>query len=308
MLKQMYKYTDVMMQLKKPLVKEAVLNVYGGEAIYHPNIIEILQQSTKEYEQYSSRWKLQRRLTTNATATTSKWKKICEHIEGITFSYHTQGPAKLKTQFKKNIDHAIDNSIPYDMVVLMHPHKDYWKDCVDFYKYCLKHKLNARPKLLDGVEGVYSQQHLRELQELTKANKVFDLVKDDIQVEKQARGCCGGRPLCTNRNLKEINITVPRNQGFKGWHCSAHQFFIHGNCVNGEYYTNKDCRMKLDQTIGSIANIETMPEYISEIDSQIKSKTLPMLLCKQELCLCGTCAPKSVYNENLNNILKIYNA
>ena len=66
--------------------------------------------------------------------------------------------------------------------------------------------------------------------------------------------------------------------------------------------------MKLDQTIGSIANIETMPEYISEIDSQIKSKTLPMLLCKQELCLCGTCAPKSVYNENLNNILKIYNA
>jgi hypothetical protein len=42
MLKQMYQYTDVMMQNKKIQFKDAILNVYGGEALYHPNIEEII--------------------------------------------------------------------------------------------------------------------------------------------------------------------------------------------------------------------------------------------------------------------------
>jgi len=308
MLKQMYQYTDVMMQNKKAYYKEAILNVYGGEAIYHPNIVPILMQSTMEYEKkYSDRWSLKRRLTTNATAQPAKWKQICEHIEGVTFSYHTQGPDKLKTVFKKNIDHVVNIQKQYDIVILMYPHGDYWQDCLDFLQYCQTNKLNARPRLLDGGLGLYSQQQLAQLQELTKENPLMDSIKQDLAVEKQTRGCCGGRPLCVNRNLKQTNVMVPKTQGFENWHCSAHQFFLHGNCVNGEYYTNKDCRMKLDQTRGAIATVDTMPAYINTIDQQIKNHSLPNLVCKQKVCLCGTCAPKSHEPETLKKILKIYN-
>ena len=307
MLKQMYEYTDVIMQMKKQQFKDAILNVYGGEAIYHPNITEILVKSTKEFEPYEGRWRLQRRLTTNASALENKWKLICDHIEGFTFSYHSESPKKMKTLFKKNIDHVLKIGKPYDVIIMMYPHKEHWQDCIDFLKYCQANKLNVRAKLLDGG-WFYEQEHLEELQQYTKHDPAFKNVSNSIRIDKQTRGCCGGRTLCTNRNFKDIQRTVPRKQGFIDWHCSAHQFFLHGNCVNGHYYTNKDCRMRLDQTRGPISTIETMPDYIKSINAQIKSNTLPTLVCKQEVCMCGTCAPKSIFKENLTDILKIYNA
>ena len=100
---------------------------------------------------------------------------------------------------------------------------------------------------------------------------------------------------------------VPRNLGFEGWNCSANHFFLHANSVYGEYYTNKDCRVKLDQTRGPIATIDTMPEYISYVRQHLLSNTLPVMRCVQKVCLCGTCAPKSIHKENLENIMNIYN-
>ena len=98
MLKQLYQYTDVMMHYKKNSFKDAILNIYGGEALYHPDIEKILIETTREYEKYSDRWGLRRRITTNATATETLWRVVCEHIEGITFSYHSQGSEKLKSR------------------------------------------------------------------------------------------------------------------------------------------------------------------------------------------------------------------
>ena len=306
MLKQMYEYTDIMMQLKKPQFKDAILNVYGGEAIYHPNITEILIRSTEEFKPYQNRWRLQRRLTTNASALQPKWKTICEHIEGFTFSYHAESPPKHKPLFKKNIEHVLKIGKAYDIVIMMYPHDDHWQDCINFLKYCQSNNLNVRPKLLDGG-WLYEQKHLDELQKYIPNDPAFKTVSNKVRIDKQTRGCCGGRPLCTNRNLKDIKGTVPRKQGFEGWHCSAHQFFLHGDCVNGLYYTNKDCRMKLDGTRGPISTIDTMPEYIESISQKINSNSMPMLLCKQEICTCGTCAPKSKHPENLQKILKVYN-
>ena len=111
--------------------------------------------------------------------------------------------------------------------------------------------------------------------------------------------------MCVNRNIREYQFLVPReSKGFKGWHCSANQFFLHGNNISGEYYTNKDCRVKLDGKTGAIANINTMPHYIENMKQQ---KELPTLVCAQNTCRCGTCAPKSIYKEKLTEILNIYN-
>lgn len=308
MLKQMYQYTDAIMEYKNNTFKDAILNVYGGEALYHPDIEKILIESTREYEKYSARWRLKRRITTNATATEKLWHKVCEHVEGITFSYHSQGPKKMKTLFKKNIDHSVKIKKEHDIIVCMYPHTDYWLDCLDFLKYCVDNKLNARPKLLDGPEGVYTESQLEQLIPYIKNFDATDIKKinKNKRVDSYGRGCCGGRQMCTNRNIKEYTTTISRELGFKGWHCSANQFFLHGNNVYGTYYTNKDCRMKLDGTIGPIANMDTMEKYIENM-SKSDNNSLPTLLCAQRRCHCGTCAPKSIYKQNLNDIMKIYN-
>lgn len=307
MLKQMYQYTDVMMQYKKNQFKDAILNVYGGEALYHPDIEKILIETTEQFKPYANNWRLKRRITTNATAPEKKWKIICEHIEGITFSYHSQGSEKMKTLFKKNIDHVFKVGKEYDIVVCMFPHERYWQDCLDFLKYCEQNKLNARPKLLDGPLGLYNQNQIQDLALYINDNSIGADIKQNVSIDKQTRGCCGGRALCTNRNIKEHQIMVPKDLGFEGWHCSANWFFLHGNNVNGKYYTNKDCRVTLDQTQGPIATIETMSAYIEQIEKQLKDNTLPLMRCVQKVCLCGTCAPKSTNLENLKDIMKIYN-
>jgi len=312
MLQQMYRYVDVIMGYKKNAFRDAILNVYGGEALYHPEIEKILTAATKEYEKYSSRWRIRRRLTTNATATEKKWKTVCEHLEGITFSYHSQGPDKMKTLFKNNIEYAIKIKKEYDIVICMYPHKDFWQDCLDFLNFCQTNNLNARPKLLDGWTGVYNTEQLEQLKPYIKNfdSKDIAIINKDKLLTNQFRGCCGGRPMCTNRNTKDYTTLLPRtiSDGYKGWHCSANQFFLHGNNLTGKYFTNKDCRVRLNGQAGHFATIDTIDAYIDDLQktAQIQN-SLPTLKCVQSRCNCGTCAPKSIHKENLIEILKIYN-
>ena len=308
MLKQLYEYTDVMMSAKKNHARDAAMNMYGGEAIFHPRFVDIAEATSREYEKYSDSWRLRRRLTTNGTATEKNWKKIMDHLEGVTMSYHTYGPPKLKTLFKKNLEHLIDIKKEYDVVVLMYPHEDYWDECRSFLRYCKTNNINARPRLLDGGKGKYSEKHIDELVEFFRPEDL-NHIKPDAKVSADGRACCGGRPLCTNGNLKTAQTLVPRGaQGYKGWFCSANQFFIQGQNVTGEYFTNKDCHVRLDQTRGPIATIDNMTEYTDRMRRLItKNGAPPILKCVQDNCLCGTCAPKATTPERLQEIMKIYN-
>lgn len=307
MLKQLYAYADVMMMSKKDRFKDAVMNIYGGEAIYHPQFVSLAEATTREFEKYKDRWRLIRRITTNATATESNWKNIMDHVEGATLSYHSQGPDKLKKLFKKNLEYIVAQGKNYDVVVLMFPEDPYWEDCVNMLRYCKENKFIFRPRLLDGAEGAYKEKHLEDLADFLDKNELDNINPSPIQ--RQVRACCGGRPLCTNRNIKENQILVPRGpEGYKGWHCSANQFFIYGNNTNGKYYTNKDCRVRLDGTTGTIATVDTMDEYTKTLREQITENGAPPLLtCAQNTCRCGTCAPKSTHKEKLLEVMKIYN-
>lgn len=308
MLKQLYAYTDVMMISKKQPFKDAIMNMYGGEAIFHPKFVDIAEATTREFEKYSDRWRLRRRITTNGTATVKNWKNIVKHIEGATMSYHSQGSKKLKNLFYKNLEHIIDIKMQYDVVVLMYPHEDHWQDCVEFMQYCKKNKIIARPRLLDGGRGKYNSQQIEDLSEFLNKEELKSILPGE-NVDGQVRACCGGRPLCTNRDLKTPQRLVPRGPaGYRGWKCSASQFFIFGNNVNGQYFTNKDCHVRLDQTRGPIATIHTMDDYTDTMRKQVNNGSgPPILTCVQDECLCGTCAPKSRSLESLQDIMKIYN-
>jgi MoaA/NifB/PqqE/SkfB family radical SAM enzyme len=310
MLDQMYRYVDVMMQYKNTRFKDAILNIYGGEALYHPNIEEILIGSTKNFEKYSTKWTLKRRMTTNASAQLKTWENICEHIEGFTLSYHSQSSKKMKDIFKNNLEHLIKIKKEYDIVILMYPHKEYWNDCVEFLKFCQQNKLNFRPRLLDGDLGVYNQEQLNFLKEFFQNKKGeinFNETVPNKKILNQGRVCCGGRSLCVNRDLKKQETFIPRDFGFEGWYCSANWYFLMANADTEEFFTNRDCLVKLDSTRGPLATINTMDSYIEKINDLLKTNKLPVMKCVQKICKCGTCAPKSLKKETLYDIMKIYN-
>lgn len=310
MLQQMYRYVDIIMEYKNPRFKDAVLNIYGGEALYHPNIEEILIESSQLYKDYIKKWNLKRTMTTNASAQLKTWKIICEHIESFTLSYHSQSPEKMKIVFKNNIEYLLKIKKEYDIVVLMYPHKKYWEDCVEFINFCQKNKLNFRPRLLDGPLGLYNQDQLNFLETFYQNKKSQINLKNVLpnkEILSQGRSCCGGRSLCLNRNLKTHEDFVPRSLGFEGWHCSANWFFLMANTDTKSFFTNKDCKVTLYGTKGPISNIETMDDYIDKMKILLKENKLPVMKCVQKTCICGSCAPKSMQKENLYDIMKIYN-
>ena len=75
----MYEYVDLYMQHKKPVQRKVVLNVYGGESLFHPNIEEILKACHEKYKVYKERWELTITTTTNAVINKSIWNRIIQH-------------------------------------------------------------------------------------------------------------------------------------------------------------------------------------------------------------------------------------
>jgi uncharacterized radical SAM superfamily Fe-S cluster-containing enzyme len=72
----MYKYVDLYMSQKPKGIKYVILNMYGGESLYHPDIVEILAACRDRYlKLYQDKWHLTVTTTTNAIIS----KKRLEH-------------------------------------------------------------------------------------------------------------------------------------------------------------------------------------------------------------------------------------
>lgn len=305
MLEQGLRYVDTYMEIRKPNMRSASLNMYGGEALYRKDIEHILERSSQLYKPYENKWTLKRTLTTNASCDLGKWKNVTDHLEYITFSYHSEGPAKLQDNFFRNIEHTHNQKKNYSAIVLMYPEQ--WQRCIYTLDYLQRRGYNVRPKLLDGHKGVYTKEQLRHCFDVMK-EKDYSLL-DDIegkQIMTKFRACCGGRPLCVNRNFKEPRQTVPR-EDWLGWKCSVNHFFLMANCQDRKFYTNKDCHVRPDGTRGHVADIDTMPQFIEENRARLAKTKEYFYTCVQKRCICGTCAPKSLTQQGLAEVMKSYN-
>jgi sulfatase maturation enzyme AslB (radical SAM superfamily) len=63
----MFDYVDLYMRTKPKGIRYVILNVYGGEALHHPNIVEILGQVKKLYKPYQRRTTVYQNFTKKAT-------------------------------------------------------------------------------------------------------------------------------------------------------------------------------------------------------------------------------------------------
>ena len=162
---------------------------------------------------------------------------------------------------------------------------------------------------LDGGERIYSKQQVQWFGKLYK-DKTFgaseELLHDksDSNLTDVGRACCGGRQVCTNKNLKQRHFYVENK--FPDWYCSVNHFFLFVKQVNGEVYVNKDCKMNFDGKVGPIGTLSNTQQILSTLHDQLGSDSLPVIQCKKYNCFCGLCAPKAKDLKTYNAIMEKY--
>lgn len=307
----MFKYADLYMAIKPKGIRYVVLNVYGGEALHHPDIVEILSKIQEKYQPYRDRWHLTVTTTTNAIVSHKKLLKIIPYIDEFTVSSHVESTAKQKQQFKENLLTIRDAGKRLKCIVMMHDNLQLFQDAQDFLSWLDSNQIRSLPKQIDGFskdsDRLYNQQQITWFNSIYQ-NKTYGTAKtietDSAKLSDVGRACCGGRQSCLDQNYKDRQYYIIDNR-FTNWYCSVNQFFLFVKQVNGEVYVNKDCKMNFDGTVSPIGNLADSDNIISELKSQLINGQ-PVIQCKKSKCLCGLCAPKAKNLDTYQSIMKKY--
>jgi MoaA/NifB/PqqE/SkfB family radical SAM enzyme len=311
----MYEYVSLYIQNKKPTQRKVILNVYGGESLFHPNIIEILTAAREKYKPYADQWHLTITTTTNAVVNKSIWKKIILLIDEFTISYHAENLPKQERLFFDNLIETKNQNKRVKCVVMMHTRPELWDKSLNAVEFCKTNNIKYIPKPFDSDKTLmynneqfdYLKNHWAESSNLVNLKSYKERL-NNIKIQDktftlcEGRACCGGRKLSLNNDLKSSVVYVPR-QGFKDWYCSVNWFFLFVQQLTGNVYTNKDCRMRFDGTIGPIGNMNNYDEILTTLKQQFDSKSMPVIRCAKSICMCGYCAPKAESLDNFKDLI-----
>jgi organic radical activating enzyme len=311
----MYEYVDLYMNYKPAGIKYVILNIYGGEALHHPGIEEILKAVHEKYNRYRKKWNLTVTTTTNAILKKSKLEKLLPYIDEFTTSYHAENTAIQKDWFVKNLKLIKESNRRLKCVILMHPDPEKFNECIEINNMIISMGIKTLPRQLD--HGITSTQFNYNSDQVIWFNDLYDQrsfqTTVEINVNKNSktdlsnnagRACCGGRQLCKNMNYKSRSFYVKNN--FYGWTCSVNHFFLFIRQVDGSIFTNKDCAVNFDNEIGPIGNINEFDKLINYTKSNMLSNSLPDIVCPKTKCLCGLCAPKAKEPDTYHNIMRKY--
>jgi MoaA/NifB/PqqE/SkfB family radical SAM enzyme len=308
----MYEYVDIYMSHKPAHSRHVVLNVYGGESLFHPNIVELLEAARSKHVKYKDTWSLTITTTTNAIVGENQFRKIVELIDEFTVSYHTENLPKQKEQFKKNLLLLKEHDKRVKCIVLMHP--DNFEDNLNMIDFCTTHDIKHLPRQLDhGVHDTRFNYKSEQVIWFDKLYKHKSRASSSLSVEptteatnltEVGRACCGGRQMVSDQNYSERQFFVQNK--FPDWYCSVNWFFLFVKQVNGNVFVNKDCKMRFDGTVGPIGNLSDTDSILQETRERLSSDTPSIIQCKKELCLCGLCAPKSKDLDGYTSIMRKY--
>jgi pyruvate-formate lyase-activating enzyme len=304
----MFAYAENAIKDKKAGLKAVVLNVYGGESLHHPDIVEILQAVRDRYAAKPRNWFLKVTTTTNLIVSHRKLLSIIPLIDKFIVSYHTLNTDHQKQQFKSNILLLKQHELDIKCSVLMHADAERFADSQQFIEWCKQNNIVYFPKQLDGNSNTdsynYQTQQVHWFKNIydTKSFQTQPSVSTDNNAAAliaQGRPCCGGRQLSVDQNYKQRHVFV--NNHFPDWYCSVDQFFLFIKQVNGDVYVNKDCKMNYQGGVGPIGNLSDTNAILQQ-----QQQGTPVIVCKKERCLCGICAPKAEDLADFNKIMLKY--
>lgn len=309
----MYKYVDLYMSNKPNGLKYVILNMYGGESLYHPRIVELLDRCREIYlKTYKDRWNLTITTTTNAILSDKKLQSIIPYIDEFTCSYHTEATTKQKEQFKKNLLRIKESGKRIKCVVLMHPEEKLFNDAHVMIDWCLSNGIKYLPRQLDHMSKHnrfnYDTDQVKWFESMYQSKSYKSKVDVEIKINNEkidladtGRACCGGRQVCKDQNYKERDFFVDNK--FTDWYCSVNEFFVYIKQVTGEIFTNKDCKMNFNGAVGAIGSLNDYQVLLNNTEEFMKTKKLPVIQCKKLRCFCGLCAPKSKSIDDFKSIM-----
>lgn len=303
----MYQYADLYMASKPQGLKYVVLNVYGGESLHHPNIVEILQQVRDRYQPYQDRWHLTVTMTTNAIATEKKLKQVIPLVDEFTVSYHTNNTDGQKQQFKHNLLTIQSAKRRLKCVILMHAEPDLFADAQAQIHWCEQHHIRYLPRQVDHVpRQPHPDYQSHEVQWFKNFyNKELESHGDgSANLTEQGRTCCGGRQLCADQRYRDRQVHVDNK--FPDWYCSVEHFFLFIKQLTGAVYVNKDCKMNFEESVGPIGSVDHAEELLAVARQRLANPTAAVIQCKKARCLCGICAPKAQDQDTYKVIMKKY--
>ena len=300
----MFEYADIYMRTKPKGIKYVILNVYGGEALYHPDIVKILSVLRDQYEPYQDYWHLTVTTTTNAIIAPARLDQIIPLIDEFTVSYHTENTPKQKQQFRDNLLKIKSAGRRQKCIVLMHSEPDRFADAQEMIAWLNQNDIKYLARQLDHsveVDFNYNQQQVIWFEDLYKKPLDHAVMRNDkVDLADTGRACCGGRSLCADQNRRDPQKFVSNR--FPGWYCSVNHFFLYVKQVNGKVYVNKDCKMNYDGTVGPIGNLND----IAPILAQARDPDKPIIRCAKDRCSCGLCAPKAESLDTYQTIMRKY--
>ena len=311
----MFAYVDLYMGRRISSLKTVILNVYGGEAMHHPHIVEILQAVRKRHTQYESKWNLTVTTTTNAVVSSKKLASVLPLIDEFTVSYHTSATAKQKQQIRDNLLTIDQSSTRSKCVVMMDP--QHFEDAVEHIEWCKQNNIRYLAKQIDHpaekIQFNYDTQQVHWFKNAYQTRSYGDqptdpkLIHDThnrIDLANTGRACCGGRTLCTDQNYRSRTAFVDNK--FFNWYCSVNYFFLYVKQVTGEIYTNKDCKMNFDGAVAPIGHLDQIEKLLDQTRSWLNNNSMPVIQCKKYRCLCGLCAPKAQDLDTYKSIMRKY--
>jgi pyruvate-formate lyase-activating enzyme len=313
----MYQYVNQYMEYKKPSQRKVILNVYGGESLFHPDIVEILQACRDRYTKYQDLWHLTITCTTNGIIGPTRWQAVVPLIDEFSVSYHSESLPKQKQQYLDNILYLKQRNKKFKSIIMMHNQEDLFKDSESVIDFCRKNDIKYVAKPLDGERDKwnYTQDQFSTLKTFwisqASISKQTDYRKslDNITVGptinsiQTGRPCCGGRKLSINNDLKSSVSFVPK-QGFQNWYCSVNWFFLFVRQLDGAVYTNKDCKTSTTGRVEPLGYLGNSQQILDVLTTQLTTGTMPIIQCVKDICACGFCAPKAESKLDFEKLIK----
>ena len=314
----MYAYVDIYMSHKPRWNRSVVLNIYGGESLFHPDIEKIMAAVRDKHKPYRDSWPLTVTCTTNGVVGPNLMKRVVGFVDEFTVSYHAESLSKQKQQVLDNLRLIKNSGCRLKCVVLMHGDEKFWPELQEVIAFCEQENIRYLPRHLDGhVNANYGPKQIQWFQNLwnqrspghaaIKQREIIEhkhqTLTSNVDLSDVGRACCGGRLMCVNQEMQDPIFYIPDNN-FLGWKCSVNWYFLYVKQHTGEVYLNKDCRMNFDGSVSPIGYLNNTTEILDWLKTRFHGSNLPVITCAKNLCTCGLCAPKSQSESDFREIMR----
>lgn len=288
----LYEYVDIYMNLKIQNHRHVSFNIFGGESLFHPNIIEILEYAIEKHKTGNYNWTLGISTITNGIVKSKIWENIIQYFDFLTVSHHSETTSDEKELFKNNLLTLKQQNKSFQVSILKHP--NYSTEYNEIISWCEKNSIRYWARNLDGPVNANKEQTITFL----KKNEI-------LKRTPLGRSCCGGQKFNVNENYSG-EVSFIDNNRFVDWHCGVNYFFVFVKQITKEVFVNKDCRMSYEGEYGPIGTLNNTEEIINDLKKRTSNGKILSILCKKERCWCGLCTPKAYDETKFNDIFKKY--